>query len=252
MKEFKITIDNHTFYGYECGNQSAPSLICLHGMTGDSNSFGGLAEYLKDDFHLIFLDSPGHGKTPPLEHEEDYIFSSLVKRMILIDGGYVFPEHVEGLTKEKALSAWEEYEEYIDTAVYSSWKDVVDTYQAYTTKKWNNHLDHIIISNFDKVDGKFKLKADTFSLLSTIKAFYIEPSSSTYESIKCPTLFFHATVPIEDDSRTEGIKKIKKGIERVKVVGINNTKHNLHWDSPKKVSDEIIGWMSSLKTTYLS
>ncbi len=287
MKEFKITIDNHTFHGYECGNQSFPSLICLHGMTGDSNSFGGLAEYLKDDFHLIFLDSPGHGKTPPLEHEEDYIFSALVKRidqvverlsnglfyilghswggdlalnfskkypekvkgMILIDGGYVFPEHVEGLTKEKALSAWEEY---IDSAVYSSWKDVVETYQAYTTKKWNDQLDHIITSNFDKLNGKFILKADTFSLLSTIKAFYIEPSSSTYESIKCPTLFFHATVPLADDSRTKGIKKIKKSIERVKVVGINNTKHNLHWDSPKKVSDEIIGWISSLKSTYMS
>ncbi len=42
MKEFKVTIDNHTFHGYEYGNQSFPSLICLHGLTGDSNSFRDL------------------------------------------------------------------------------------------------------------------------------------------------------------------------------------------------------------------
>lgn len=149
MKEFNVTIDDYSFHGYEYGNQSCPPLVCLHGMTGDSNTFIGLAEYLKDDFHLIFLDSPGHGETPPLEHEEDYIFSALVKRIknvieqffnesfyilghswggdlalnfaknypekskgvILIEGGFVFPEHVEELTKEKALSAWEEYTE---------------------------------------------------------------------------------------------------------------------------------------------
>ncbi|MGE7934063.1 alpha/beta fold hydrolase, partial [Viridibacillus arvi] len=146
MKEFKITVDDFTFHGYEIGENNLPSLVCLHGLTGDLKSFSGLIEYLKNDFHLILLDNPGHGETGPLELEDDYRFSSLVNRiyqvvqkitkksfyilghswgadlalnlaknypnkiigLILIDGGYVFPEYAE-MTKEEALLGWKDY-----------------------------------------------------------------------------------------------------------------------------------------------
>jgi pimeloyl-ACP methyl ester carboxylesterase len=52
-------------------------LVCLYGMTGGANSFLGLSGFLCEDFHLIMLDSQGHGKTEPLYNEEDYYFTSL-------------------------------------------------------------------------------------------------------------------------------------------------------------------------------
>lgn len=280
MKEFNLTVDNYLFHGYEAGDKSFPSLICFHGMTGDSKSFFGLIEHLKEDFHLILLDLPGHGETEALNSEEDYRFSSMVirlhqviqlltqrafyiighswgadlalnfaknfpgivKGLVLIDGGYLFPEQIDSLTKEKALSDWEEY---IETSQYRSWDEVVKTYEKYTTKTWDNKLNTIISSNFKKVENNYVLSADHFSLLSTIKAFYLEPCSTTYNNIKCPVLLFHSTIPETDLSRNRGILKIKSSIENIKTIGIDNTKHNIHWDCPEIVADEILGWANN-------
>lgn len=277
LKEFNITIDNFNFHGYEFGESGLPSLVCLHGMTGDSKSFSGLIEYLINDFHLILLDNPGHGETGSLELEDDYRLSSLVNRVyqviqkitnkpfymlghswgadlalhlakmfpneiigiILIDGGYVFPEHVDGMSKEKALIGWKEY---IESSIYDSWDEVVKEYQDYTTKKWDTSLDSLIISNFIKVKDKYILKADLFSILAIIKAFYKEPCSTTYASIVCPVLLLHATIPTTDLSREKGIQLIEKSINNIKVKGIKNTKHNIHWDVPNDVANEILLW----------
>ncbi|WP_078549145.1 alpha/beta fold hydrolase [Litchfieldia alkalitelluris] len=277
MAEFRITENNHTFYGYEFGDRNLPTLVCLHGMTGDSNSFLGLKNFLTKDFHLILLDLPGHGNTEVLSTDEEYTFSSVAQRIdkvintkvktpfyimghswgadlalnytklfpdkvigvILIDGGYLFPEQVDGMTEEKALIDWEEY---IKSSKYNSWNEVVKTYQEYTTKEWDNNLDSIIHSNFKKIGEKYVLRADCLSLLATIKAFFQEPCSTTYESIKCPVLLFHATIPETDLSRNKGIQQIQKKINDLKIVGIANTKHNVHWDNPKAVTEELLLW----------
>lgn len=277
LKSFKRTVDDYTFHGYEFGDANLPSLVCFHGLTADSKSFFGLIEYLIDDFHIILLDNPGHGESQPLNVEQDYMFSFLAKRVdrvihkitnepfyilghswgadlalnytkvfpnkvrgiILVDGGYVFPEQAEGMTEVKALVGWREY---IDSSKYSSWDEVIKEYENYTTKQWDTQLDSMVASNFIKVNDTYVLKADEFSILATIKAFYKEPCSTTYGSIECPVLLFHATIPATDLSRSKGIQKIKKDINDIKVIGIDNTKHNIHWDCPDTVADEILLW----------
>ncbi|MCF6138495.1 alpha/beta fold hydrolase [Pseudalkalibacillus berkeleyi] len=277
MREFNITIEQCRFHGFEFGDSSLPSLVCLHGMTGDSNSFLGLIDHLINDFHLILIDSPGHGGTAPLLTAEDYRFSSLSDKLfsvihnltdkpfyilghswgadlalhitkkfqhtiigvILIDGGYVFPEHVGGMTEKTALEGWQDF---IDSSRYESWDEVIQLYRTYTTKEWDRVLEETISSNFKKIENRYILKADRNSLLATIKAFFLEPCSTTFECIKCPVLLFHATVPTFDQSRTSGIERIQKSIENIKVVGVKNTKHNIHWDRPEKVASEILLW----------
>lgn len=49
MKEFKEIVDSYTFHGYEVGDSSLPTLVCLHGMTGDSKSFLALADQSEID-----------------------------------------------------------------------------------------------------------------------------------------------------------------------------------------------------------
>ncbi|MCA0147316.1 alpha/beta hydrolase [Rossellomorea vietnamensis] len=280
MNEVKISIDHHTFTIYEIGDKHLPTLVCLHGMTGDSKSFIELTGYLLNDFHLILLDLPGHGETEPLGSEEDYLFSSLanrimgvimrmtsgpvyvlghswgadlslhiakqyphqIKGLILIDGGYVFPEMIEGYKKEKALSDWAEY---IDSSRYQSWTDVVNIYQEYTTRPWDPQVDGLISSNFVIVDGQYQLRADRDSLLATIKAFYHEPCSTTYQGIECSVLFFHATIPVSDTAREKAIEKLLRSVRRLKIVEIENTKHNVHWDCPERVAGEISEWMNN-------
>ncbi|MBB6452493.1 pimeloyl-ACP methyl ester carboxylesterase [Salirhabdus euzebyi] len=277
MGEFRITENNHTYHGCEFGDKNLPTLVCFHGMTCDLNSFYYLKDFLSKDFHLILLDGPGHGETDPFKKEEDYRFTSVAKRMdkvisqmvkrpfyilghswgadlalnytkifpdkikgvVLIDGGYVFPEQADGLTEEKALLDWDEY---INSSKYNSWEEIVKTYQEYTTKDWGDSLDILIHSNFKRVSGNYVLKADRFSLLATIKAFYQEPCSTTYDSIKCPVLLFHATVPERDPARSKGILKIQNSIKDITTIGIKNTKHNIHWDTPNEVANEILLW----------
>jgi pimeloyl-ACP methyl ester carboxylesterase len=164
--------------------------------------------------------------------------------LILVDGGYVFPELVEGMTEEKALKGWEEY---ALNSHYPSWQDVINIYQDYTTRPWDSILDTIIQSNFRKENEEYLLKADQFSLLSIIKAIYHEPSSTTYHDIQCPVLFFHATLPESHADREKGIARIKKSIKTIKVIGLPHTKHNIHWDCPEKVADEILSWKQEVK-----
>ena len=286
LKEFNHVVDNVTFHGYEIENSNLPALICLHGMTSDSKSFLGLIDLLKSDFHLILLDLPGHGETEELTEEKDYQFSSVVKRVhsviqkrikkpfyllghswgadlalhygaefpdeingiVLIDGGYAFPEQVDGMTEGKALESWKEY---IDSSQYSSWNEVLKDYQQFTTRQWDDNLDAIVYSNFKKVESKYILRADRKSLLATIKAFFIEPCSKTYQHIKCPVLLFHSTIPDNDPTRDKGINRIKKELYDIKVIGIKNTKHNIHWDCPEKVAYEIKIWKKELyELTY--
>lgn len=276
MYKFEKIVNSYTFTGLEFGSRELPTLVCLHGTTGDSNSYLSLSKLLEEHFQLIVINLPGHGDTSSLKTEEEYLFSSIVHHIhkvvedftenpiilghslgadialhyaktysdevigiILIDGGFVFPEEVDGMTIEKAISGWDEY---MDKSVYNTWDEVVNDYQDYITGKWDSKFDDIIRSNFIKENDRYRLKADKFSILSIIKAFFKEPCSTTYKHIQCPVLFFHATEPIIDPSREKGLKKIKDHIKNLKVIGIENTKHMVHWDAPEKVAETIIAW----------
>ncbi|BCB05120.1 alpha/beta fold hydrolase [Bacillus sp. KH172YL63] len=182
----------------------------------------------------------GHSWGADLSLHIGATFPDRIKGLTLIDGGYVFPEMVVGYSEEQALSDWAEY---FDGGRYSSWEKVVDTYKAYTTRQWDHLLEKMISSNFVKVDGFYQLKADRDSLLATIKAFYLEPCSTTYPSIECPALLFHATIPHDDPSRQKGIEKLQEEVKGVKIVGIENTQHNVHWDCPEQVGEVIREWI---------
>jgi len=58
---------------YEWGDDEAPALVCLHGVTGHGRHFAELAERLADRFHVIALDLRGHGASswePPWNLEQ--------------------------------------------------------------------------------------------------------------------------------------------------------------------------------------
>lgn len=43
------------------GNESAPPLLCIHGIHDHCRSWDWVVDYLKDDFHIIAVDLRGHG-----------------------------------------------------------------------------------------------------------------------------------------------------------------------------------------------
>jgi len=64
MKRYTITCQHQSVHITEWGNEQLPTIVCLHGLGSTSLSFIEIAEALADEFRLIAMDLPGHGKTP--------------------------------------------------------------------------------------------------------------------------------------------------------------------------------------------
>ncbi|MBY0097887.1 alpha/beta fold hydrolase [Mesobacillus maritimus] len=279
MKNIILALEGKSLSYYVGGDPEKPTVICFHGLAGSSlYSFAQLANQLKEHFHLILIDQPGHGKSSPFEKEKDYTFSSLakwyekvfeflqlnefylighswgadvalhyakqypskVKGVILLDGGFTFPVFQEEMTFQKAYNGWSTYMD--NHAKFTSWREVVDEFKGYT-KAWNTIHEQSLSSIFIK-KVKYELISSKFTILSIIKAFFNEPFTSTYTHIKSPLLLVHATEPQElDEARNKGIAQIKQEIKNASIVSMENTGHMLQWDKPKEVGDEIIKWV---------
>src|SRR5690625_7193382 len=57
----KFSIGDATYY-YEISGEGPP-IVLLHGFTGSHATWSAFVSKWKDDFQLITIDLPGHGKT---------------------------------------------------------------------------------------------------------------------------------------------------------------------------------------------
>lgn len=66
MKESRITLSSGELAIQEWGDDTKPTMVCLHGWLDNSASFHRLAPLLAKDYHLLLVDLPGHGSSQPL------------------------------------------------------------------------------------------------------------------------------------------------------------------------------------------
>lgn len=64
--ETTVTLPSGQVVLQDWGSETAPVVICLHGWLDNLASFYPLAEELAQDFHLLLVDLPGHGRAEPL------------------------------------------------------------------------------------------------------------------------------------------------------------------------------------------
>jgi pimeloyl-ACP methyl ester carboxylesterase len=278
MKNILLELEGNCLSYYVGGNPENPTLIGFHGLAGSAlYSFTQLASHLKEHFHLILIDQPGHGKSSPFIKEEDYLFSSLarwydevfdylqlkeffllghswgadvalhyaiqaperVKGIILLDGGFTYPVFQEEMTFRTAYNGWSTY---MDHAKFTNWREAVSEFKGYT-KAWNS-IHEVSLSSIFIMKEKYELIASKHTVLSIIKAFFEEPFTNTYPHIQSPLLLIHASEPEElNDARTKGIAQIKQDIKNALIIPMEDTGHMLQWDKPMEVSYEIINWM---------
>jgi pimeloyl-ACP methyl ester carboxylesterase len=63
--------------GYlECGEEGAPPLVCVHGLTRNAHDFDALAEALAGDFHVFSLDMAGRGASDWLDNKLAYNYAT--------------------------------------------------------------------------------------------------------------------------------------------------------------------------------
>ncbi|MCB2291556.1 alpha/beta hydrolase [Clostridium sp. CS001] len=79
MKEIYIDKQGVKARIHEWGNAESPTVICLHGLGSTSLSFIELGELLKNEYHIISIDLPGHGGTPQFLKLEDYEMPNITR-----------------------------------------------------------------------------------------------------------------------------------------------------------------------------
>lgn len=81
MKEVYINKNGIEARFHQWGNEENTTIICFHGLGSTSLSFIELGYLLKNDYHIISIDLPGHGKTPAFKKESDYDMPNMVRWM---------------------------------------------------------------------------------------------------------------------------------------------------------------------------
>jgi pimeloyl-ACP methyl ester carboxylesterase len=278
MENIILELDGAKLSYFAAGDYKNPTIVCLHGLAGSAYySFAELSKKLSNHFHLILIDQPGHGKSASFKNEEDYLFSNLaswyekvfdsildkpffilghswgadvalhyakhypekINGVILLDGGFTFPEFQEDMTFSIAYDGWNTY---IDNAKYSDWEEILGEYSTFT-KRWDSTIEQSVTSIFTKKE-KYELIASKFTVLAIIKAFYEEPFTTTYPYIKSPLLLVHATEPKElQAAREKGISQLKIDIKESTIIKLKDTGHMIQWDKPDELSSEIIKWV---------
>ncbi|MGB8000959.1 MAG: alpha/beta fold hydrolase, partial [Anaerobacillus sp.] len=79
MKRYFVNTGEGNVHLTEWGEKGRPVIFCLHGLGSTGLSFIEVADKLKDDFRIISVDAPGHGKTPPFGQAAQYEMPSMVK-----------------------------------------------------------------------------------------------------------------------------------------------------------------------------
>lgn len=281
MPEFQASIQTGTVNYHEFGNPDQPTVLCLHGLGGNGlYSFGELIPYLQENFHVILLDNPGHGKTASLPTEDDYLFSNLaawvdqvarqiidgpfyimghswgadialhytrfypdsVAGLILLDGAFTFPHNQPEMNFDYAYAGWNDY---MDHSTFDTEEEVYEEYRTYTMQ-WDPQKERYASSLFTKrPDGKFELIVSKFSVLAIVKAFFKEPFKEAYPFIKASTLLIHATHPESlGQARGDGIRQLTEHIEDLSVQALENSMHMIQWDEPEMTSHTIIEWLN--------
>ncbi|MBJ8083513.1 alpha/beta hydrolase [Bacillus cereus group sp. N14] len=84
MNHFFVEFGEYKASVCEWGDKSNPQIICFHGLGSTKLSFIEIAELLKENYHIVSFDLPGHGNTPSFEKDEDYGASHLTNWVVAL------------------------------------------------------------------------------------------------------------------------------------------------------------------------
>lgn len=261
----------------EWGDSNNPVIFCLHGLGSTSLSFIEVAEELKDSFHVIAVDAPGHGKSDSLDREEDYEMPAMTEWLddvittlgieqfyilshswgsfvalfylnahsekilgsILLDGGYQSKRESPQTMEEEAAYYERDFEDYMET-----WEDFKEqaVYGAVTRR--SELLDRAAEDLLLLKDGKYYWHARGNTGSSIVKAMHKHESSDLYDDLPAGTILLRATLP---ENREEQRKRMAENFRqraRGTVIDVPHVTHMLHWDNPHYIIDVIKqNWM---------
>jgi lipase len=249
----------------EWGEQGAPVLVCLHGVTGHGLHFARLGERLRERFHVVAFDLRGHGNSsfePPWsieQHVEDALDTlteeglvdepirwlghsfggriafevaaaapEAVERLVLLDPAILIPAHVAVSAAENARA----------DRSYASLDEAVDRrFEESVLSRAPRELveaelrQHLV----QRPDGRWRYRY----LQSAVVAAYGEMSREPppFELVRVPTLLLlgeDSYLPY-DHLLDAHAAALGDELEVVRVPG----GHTVLWDAPEETAEAV-------------
>ncbi len=273
MKRYFVNNGELKAHITEWGKENNPVIFCLHGLGSTSLSFIEVAARLKDEFRIISVDAPGHGKTPPFETTEEYEMPSMVEWLnsiinilminkiyflshswgscvslyyihrfpekvngaILIDGGYQ-TKRLKGISVEEEVSHYLiDFEEHMQT-----WEEFLSEAVYGDVKRRTSLLNLAGKDLALEKDNKFYWHSRGITGANIVKAMHKNETIDIYEELQLSNIvLLRATIPEEQNDYRDLTSSIFEQKTGGKVRIIPNATHMLHWDNPDLVVDEI-------------
>ncbi|WP_456274731.1 alpha/beta fold hydrolase [Bacillus sp. AK031] len=257
------------------GLENRTTLILLHGLGSTGKSFDELASTLSKDFKILAFDLPGHGKSSFFSDEEFFSMESLadwvmdilnyfnirdyhiighslgayigltfakkysLKSLILLDGGYIQSSNLPNNSLKEEISL---IRRHIETYTFRNWEE-------YEQEQYNNGLTNMLVelskNSMKCEDDKVKLIIPPDVAVHLTKQMFREPSEATLSNIDTSVLLLRSTLPDDFNSiRTSETDRLKKHL-KVRVKEVNEATHDIYWDKPRIVCNEILKWINS-------
>ncbi len=272
MQSEIITLDSHLrVQVYSLGTEEKPTVILLHGLGSTGYSFDELARLLSFDFRVISLDLPGHGNSSYIHNEQffsmdslanwvkdvvEYFnitgfhivghsvggnigiyfankYGSLIKSLVLLDGGYLRGSSLPDNTLKDEM---EMTEQHCKNYCFSSWEDYEENLKS---NGFNNELIEMSKKSMKEECGVIKLKVNAEVAKFIIKNTFHEPTENILSGIKIPVLLMRSTLPEQlNVYRQRETKRLLHHLT-TRVVDVNESSHELYWEQPVHVSKMI-------------
>ncbi|MEW4307698.1 alpha/beta fold hydrolase [Rossellomorea marisflavi] len=255
----------------EWGQQDRPVIFCLHGLGSTALSFIEIAEELKDEFRIIAVDAPGHGRTAPFTNPEDYEMPRMVEWLegviqalkledfyflshswgsfthlfyllenrdkvrgsILIDGGY----------QAKSLGSISEADEagyyrkdFEDS--WSTWEEFLNE-AVYSGSRRSEALDRAGEDLALMKDGRYYWHARGETGAAYVMAMHRHEVLEHYHRLPRGIILLRATLPAQREENRIHMATLFKDEAKAIVKGIPQASHLIHWDRPDVIVNEI-------------
>lgn len=273
MKRYIITCQQQSVHITEWGNEQLPMIVCFHGLGSTSLSFIEIAEALADEFRLIAIDLPGHGKTPAFSDPQHYRMKPFtdwidevlhildIKRFyalshswgsvlslyyliehadrvlgtILIDGGY-HSKRLYGRSVEEEVAF---YEQDFEDSV-STWEEFLDVAVYAPNARRSHSLDQAGVDLLRMEEGRFHWHARGETAAAIIRALHHDDVLDFLAEVPLTNIqLYVATLPTDQASIRQQATNLLHEMTQATIHHVPGTGHMLHWDRPDVIIEAI-------------
>ncbi|WP_077326311.1 alpha/beta hydrolase [Virgibacillus siamensis] len=255
------------------GENHKSSVILLHGLGSTGESFDELATILSQDYNVYTFDLPGHGNSTYFNYEDFFSMESLadwvkevvdyinvedlhivghsvggyialafarkyiLNSLVLLDGGYIRAKNIPENTLEEELRMTAQH---IEKFTFSSWEE-------YEKDLFNDGMSQRLVElskgSMKCENGLIRLIVNPEVAKYIVKQKYNEPTNETLLDVNLPVLLLRSTIPQEfnivRDSETNRVNQFLNA----SVVDVKDATHDIYWDNPVFVSEQINNWI---------